>query len=273
MSNPVNAQSNTKDVPAVLGENTDGGDALRGYGTGAGRGVVGVSDSHTGVEGNSTGGDGVFGSSKSGTGVVGVSESGEAIHGETHSPGVAAIAAFNLAPNGTGAAVFARKEGSIGHAGYFDGDVHVTRSITIEGDVMLQNADCAEEFTVSDTSLAPPGTVLVIGDDGVAVPCAAAYDHRVVGVVSGGGDFRPALILDRQGGSTRRPVALMGKVFCQVDADQAPVRPGDLLTTAPTPGHAMRAVDAARAAGAMIGKALAPLEAGRGMIPILAMLQ
>jgi hypothetical protein len=35
----------------------------------------------------------------------------------------------------------------------------------------------------------------------------------------------------------------------------------------------MRASDATRAPGAMIGKALAALDVGRGMIPILAILQ
>ena len=48
---------------------------------------------------------------------------------------------------------------------------------------------------------------------------------------------------------------------------------GDLLTTSDTPGHAMRVGDPSRAFGAVIGKALAPLAAGRGMVPILVALQ
>jgi len=138
---------------------------------------------------------------------------------------------------------------------------------------MLRNADCAEEFTVADPELAQPGAVMVIGENGIAALCVSPYDHRVIGVVSGAGDFRPALLFDRQGGSARRPIALMGKVFCQVDADQGAIRPGDLLTTFSTPGHAMRASDAPRAPGAIIGKALAALDVGRGMIKILAVLQ
>ena len=114
---------------------------------------------------------------------------------------------------------------------------------------------------------------MVIGEGGTAVLCASPYDHRVIGVVSGAGDFRPALLLDRQDVPGRRPIALMGKVMCRVDADRGSIRPGDLLTTSSTPGHAMKATDAARAPGATIGKALAQLDAGRGTIPILAILQ
>jgi len=44
---------------------------------------------------------------------------------------------------------------------------------------------------------------------------------------------------------------------------------GDLLTTSATQGHAMRVSDRSRALGAIIGKALAALDAGSGLIPIL----
>jgi hypothetical protein len=198
---------------------------------------------------------------------------GEAIHAETNSPGTAAVAAYNLNPNGTGAAVFGKKVGNIGFAGFFDGDVYVTGTLTMDQDVVLRNGDCAEEFTVAEGEQALPGTVMVMDDDGFAVCCTTPYDGRAIGVVSGAGDFRPALLLDRQGGSARRPIALMGKVFCRVDADRGAIRPGDLLTTSSTPGHAMRARDPTRAFGATIGKALAALDVGCGMIPILAILQ
>jgi hypothetical protein len=69
------------------------------------------------------------------------------------------------------------------------------------------------------------------------------------------------------------PVALVGKVYCRVDADLAPIRPGDLLTTSATPGHARRASDRERAFGAVLGKALGGLAAGRGLVPILVTLQ
>jgi hypothetical protein len=143
----------------------------------------------------------------------------------------------------------------------------------VEGDVMLQNGDCAEEFSVQALDDTIPGTVLVIDGAGCAVPCETAYDSRVLGVVSGAGGFKPAIVLDRQGGSNRRAVALMGKVFCLADAGFGAIQPGDVLTTSVTRGHAMRAEDRSNAVGAIIGKALGSLESGRGMIPILAILQ
>ena len=93
-------------------------------------------------------------------------------------------------------------------------------------------------------------------------------------MVSGAGNYRPALVLDRQPGEAHRlPVALLGKVNCRVDASFAPVVVGDLLTTSPTPGHAMKAGDPQRAFGAVIGKAMQSLAAGQGLIAILVALQ
>ena len=65
----------------------------------------------------------------------------------------------------------------------------------------------------------------------------------------------------------------MGKVFCKVDAQFGAIEVGDLLTTSPTPGHAMKTSDPFKAFGAVIGKALRPFTAGRGLIPILIALQ
>jgi hypothetical protein len=69
------------------------------------------------------------------------------------------------------------------------------------------------------------------------------------------------------------PLALLGKVYCRVDAQYAPVEIGDLLTSSPTQGHAMKASDPSLAFGAVIGKALRRQESGRGLIPILITLQ
>ena len=136
------------------------------------------------------------------------------------------------------------------------------------GDVVLFNADCAEEFDVADE--VEPGTVMVLGGDGVLVPSSEAYDTRLAGVVSGAGSFAPALVLDRRETGRRRvPVALMGKVYCWVDAEPGAVRVGDLLTTAERPGHAMRVGDRAKAFGALVGKALAPLPTSQGLVPVL----
>jgi hypothetical protein len=67
----------------------------------------------------------------------------------------------------------------------------------------------------------------------------------------------------------RVPLALPGIAECRVDAGYGSVRPGDLLVTSPTPGHAMRAHEAA--AGTILGKAAESLETGTGTIRILVM--
>jgi len=142
------------------------------------------------------------------------------------------------------------------------------------GDIILTNADCAEEFDFSDASLATPGSVMVIDDEECLTLATEAYDRRVAGVVSGAGAYRPGIVLDRRKDDTPRPaVALMGKVYCKVDASHGPIRVGDLLVSSPTPGHAMVAQDPARWPGAVLGKALRAWTDDRGMIPCLVSLQ
>jgi hypothetical protein len=153
------------------------------------------------------------------------------------------------------------------------GDLTVN-TLTAHEDIMIKNADCAEDFDIAEEVDIEPGTVMTLKQEGSLCQSSEAYDKKVAGVISGAGDYKPGLILDKQPSQENRlPVALMGKVYCKVDADQAPIEVGDLLTTAPTPGHAMKAEDPFKAFGAVIGKALRPLEAGKGLIPVLVALQ
>ena len=62
-------------------------------------------------------------------------------------------------------------------------------------------------------------------------------------------------------------------VFPQASAEAGAIRPGDLLTTSATPGHAMRASDRERRSGAVIGKAMGALEQGTGLVLVLVNLQ
>jgi hypothetical protein len=144
----------------------------------------------------------------------------------------------------------------------------------VNGDIILANADCAEDFDAAHDELIDPGTVVVINDERSIRPCDQAYDKRVAGVVSGAGGYKPGLVLDRRKSDrTRVAVALMGKVFCKVDARFGAIQVGDLLTPSSTIGHAMKATDPLKAFGAVIGKALRPLEEGQGLLPILIALQ
>jgi hypothetical protein len=157
---------------------------------------------------------------------------------------------------------------AFGNCEFWD-DLKVHGDIAVVGDVKLVGADLAEEFDVVDHRDVDPGSVVVLaGGDQVRLS-DEPYDHRVAGVVSGAGDFRPGLVLGRRSGSARRALALSGKVWCKVDADCAAIDVGDLLTTSSTPGHAMKASDPARSFGSVLGKSLASLPSGRGMVPVL----
>ncbi len=200
-------------------------------------------------------------------GVFGASTVGEGVHGETHSPHFAAIAGIQLNPHGVGAGVYGESRGP-GPAGFFKGNVVIT------GDCSFPGADFAEDFTIAADLSCEPGTVMVMSGNGDLAPCIVPYDRKVVGVVPGAGPLRTGIIMDRHEDADLRrgPVALVGKVYCKVDATGAAIDVGDLLTTSATAGHAMKA-DPARAFGAVLGKAMAPLAEGRGLIPVLIALQ
>jgi len=161
-----------------------------------------------------------------------------------------------------------------GLAASFQGNIQVTGDVKVTGDVILTNADCAEDFDVAPEAAAEPGTVMILDDEGSLTESNRPYDKRVAGVIAGAGDCKPAITLGRQAAKTKRePLSLIGRVYCKVDAGYAPIKVGDLLTTSATPGHAMKAVEPAEAFGAVIGKALRSIASGTGLIPILIALQ
>ena len=179
--------------------------------------------------------------------------------------------------NGENATLTIGNQDSAGHLRLRNSEGKRTIALDGEtGDITLVNGDCAEEFDVEQDPALAPGSVLVIREEGRLELCRRAYDRRVAGVVAGAGDCRPAILLGRQSPNPskhRRPVALAGRVYCQVDATHGPVQIGDLLTTSPTAGFAMGVRDSAKAFGAVLGKALAPLTHGTGQVPILVALQ
>src|SRR5262249_40269517 len=52
-----------------------------------------------------------------------------------------------------------------------------------DGDIILKNADCAEEFELAPGPGADAGTVMVIDDTGRLAPYTNQYDRTVAGVV------------------------------------------------------------------------------------------
>jgi hypothetical protein len=142
---------------------------------------------------------------------------------------------------------------------------------SVTGNIFLvAAADLAEQFDISDATQVDAGTVVVIDGVDRVKPSDQPYDRKVAGVVSGAGAYRPGILLDHQSrDDVHQPLALLGKVFCKVDASYAPIDIGDLLTTSPTIGHAMKVTDYTRSAGAVLGKAMAELREGTGLLPIL----
>jgi hypothetical protein len=245
------------DHVGVEGETNTGGYGVYGHSNG-GYGVFGKSGDHVGVDGNGKIA-GVFGGSSTGHGVWGKSESGSGVYAQSNSP--------------TNYALYAGS--ASGLAAHLEGNVEVT------GDIRLLGADCAEEFDTSGADKVEPGTLMVLSSsEGALEVSSKAYDKRVAGVASGAGGFKPGIVLDKKQlqeeskeNKKRMPIALMGKVYCKVDADYSPIEVGDLLTTSPTVGHAMKASDPIKSSGSIIGKALGTIKEGLGMIPILVALQ
>jgi len=146
------------------------------------------------------------------------------------------------------------------------------RTLTLFG-----GADLAEPFEITkhDEEI-PSGAVVIIDEEtpGHLKLSERAYDTRVAGVISGAGGVNPGIQLKQAGVlAGGQNVALTGRVYVQADATTAPIKPGDLLTTSDTPGHAMKVADSARSQGAILGKAMTKLEQGRGLVLVLVTLQ
>lgn len=119
-------------------------------------------------------------------------------------------------------------------AGCFEGNVEVT------GDISLLNTDCAEDFGIPDLELKSieAGTVMVLTGKGSLQSSYKEYDKKAMGIVSGARGYKAGIILDKQQSQNqdqndknkkdRLPIALMGKVYCKVDARHSSIEIGDL---------------------------------------------
>jgi hypothetical protein len=155
-----------------------------------------------------------------------------------------------------------------------------TGSLEITG-----GADFAENFDVNVaettkeaiTTKVEAGMVVSIDptNPGKLQLSTQAYDYQVAGIISGAGGVKPGMMMSQEGtlADGKHPVALSGRVYCWADASNGPIKPGDLLTTSDTPGHAMKVTDRAKAQGAIIGKAMTGLKEGKGLVLVLVTLQ
>jgi hypothetical protein len=167
-----------------------------------------------------------------------------------------------------------------------DGTATITlrADATGEGKITTQvlqitgGSDLSEQFDIAapKDELAP-GRIVCIDSEhsGRLVESTRAYDRTVAGVMSGAGGVKPGMLMGQQGTTAdgKHPVALSGRVYCEADASNGPIHPGDLLTTSNTPGHAMKVTDYDKAHGAIIGKAMSSLGTGQGLVLVLVSLQ
>ena len=160
-------------------------------------------------------------------------------------------------------------------------------ALTVRGNILVQSEssgetiielgeglDYAEGFDVSNSDRIAPGAVLIIDPEnpGKLALSNKPYDSRVAGIVAGAKGLGSGVRLGA--GQHDHNVALAGRVYCNVDASETGIEPGDLLTTSPIPGYAMKVTDYTQAQGAILGKAMQPMEQGqRGQILVLVTLQ
>lgn len=148
--------------------------------------------------------------------------------------------------------------------------------------IVTGGADLAERFVVNaPNEEAPievlPGMVLSIDREqaGQLTLSQNAHDRAVAGIVSGAGNVETAMVFGQTGtiADGDVTVAISGRVYAYVDASYGTIEPGDLLTTSPTTGHAMKVTDYNAARGAIIGKAMTGLKEGKGLVLVLISLQ
>jgi len=160
---------------------------------------------------------------------------------------------------------------------HFDGagNAHAAGTFTGGG------ADFAESVSVrGERRLYDAGDVMVIDDAGnrSLVKSQEPYSTLVAGIVS----TKPGMLASLHNSTTSAgqkaieaevPLAVIGIVPCKVSAENGPIHAGDLLVTSSIAGYAMKGTDRARMLGAVVGKAMQPMQSGNGVIEVLVTLQ
>jgi hypothetical protein len=195
-----------------------------------------------------------------------------------------------------------------GWANVAAGALTVNGKLTVTGG---KSGFIVERFVNAYDDTLEEGDVIVIAEDqsdlsygerdAIPIPeadiASEAYDRRVCGIVSEvhgevietkraraknpsieARSFTPDELDDLsteqvQQGQIGTMVTLGAYATCKVDASYGAIKPGDLLTTSPTKGHAQKVLDPAQAVGAILGKALGSRTRGQGKIPVLVLLQ
>lgn len=142
-------------------------------------------------------------------------------------------------------------------------------------------ANCGADFaeSVGVTGSRPsyePGDLMVIDPNapGKFIKSNQAYSTLVAGIYS----TKPGFVGRKQPptpetNATEVPMAMVGRVPTKVTAENGPIKVGDLLVSSSRVGYAMKGTDRTQMLGAVIGKALGPLDSGTGVIEVLVTLQ
>lgn len=163
------------------------------------------------------------------------------------------------------------------------GQIHSTTGIVYQDGTtqttawtgVLCGGDYAEAMNAAGGKASyQPGDVLVLasGDSDDVQKSSEPYSTMVAGIYA----TKPGVIGRREALAKSKndiPMAMVGVVPTKVSAENGPIRKGDLLVSSSTPGYAMRGTDRSRLVGAVIGKAMQPLESGQGVIEVLVTLQ
>lgn len=146
-----------------------------------------------------------------------------------------------------------------------------------DGGTVTGGADFAESVTVrGDRTQYEPGDLLVIDSrsKGRLALSQQTYSTRVAGIYS----TKPGVLatphrMDDPQLAQEVPLAVVGIVPCKVTAENGPIEVGDLLVSSSKAGYAMKGTDRRRMLGAVVGKAMEPLQSNTGVIEVLVTLQ
>jgi len=148
-----------------------------------------------------------------------------------------------------------------------DGDVYADGTV-YSAATAVGSADVAERINVSEWVVA--GDVVEIDPEhaGFFRKASSQYSRRVAGIIS----TSPGVILGNdvddatdQWDDNRPVLAIAGRVPVKASTENGPIAVGDLLVSSSAAGVAMKG-DPAVSIGAVVGKAMEPLDGGEGVI-------